>query len=87
MSPAMKLVPDTSTIINGSITQRVESGEFRGANIIVPEAVVAELEAQANKGRETGYYRAGRAAEAPRHVCEQARSRYSTPARGLRSTR
>ena len=51
----MKLVPDTSTIINGSITQRVESGEFRGANIIVPEAVVSELEAQANKGRETGY--------------------------------
>jgi len=55
MSPAMKLVPDTSTIINGSITQRVESGEFRGANIIVPEAVVSELEAQANKGRETGF--------------------------------
>jgi ATPase len=55
MSPSMKLVPDTSTIINGSITQRVESGEFRGANIIVPEAVVSELEAQANKGRETGY--------------------------------
>lgn len=55
MSPAMKLVPDTSTIINGSITERVESGEFRGANIIVPEAVVSELEAQANKGRETGH--------------------------------
>ena len=51
----MKLVPDTSTIINGSIAERIESGEFRGANVIVPEAVVAELEAQANKGRETGF--------------------------------
>ena len=53
--PAMKLVPDTSTIINGSITERVESGEFRGASIIVPEAAVSELEAQANKGREIGF--------------------------------
>jgi ATPase len=51
----MKLVPDTSTIINGSITELVESGEFRGANIIIPEAALSELEAQANKGRETGY--------------------------------
>ncbi len=55
MSPAMKIVPDTSTIINGSITERVESGEFKGTSIIVPEAVLSELEAQANKGRETGY--------------------------------
>jgi ATPase len=55
MPAAMKLVPDTSTIINGSVTERVESGEFKGANIIVPEAVVSELEAQANKGREIGY--------------------------------
>lgn len=51
----MKLVPDTSTIINGSVTQRVESGEYRGANIIVPEAVVSELEAQANRGLEIGF--------------------------------
>ncbi len=55
MPSTMKLVPDTSTIINGSVTERVDSGEFRGANIIVPEAVVSELEAQANKGRETGH--------------------------------
>lgn len=51
----LKLVPDTSTIINGSITQKVEDGEYRGAIIIVPEAVVAELEAQANRGREVGF--------------------------------
>lgn len=51
----LKLVPDTSTIINGSITERVESGEFQRAVIIVPEAVLAELETQANRGREIGF--------------------------------
>ncbi|WP_048198628.1 PINc/VapC family ATPase [Methanocella arvoryzae] len=51
----LKLVPDTSTIINGSITKKVESGEYRDAIIIVPEAVVAELESQANRGLEIGF--------------------------------
>jgi len=32
----------------------VASGEFLGKRIVVPEAVVAELEAQANHGREIG---------------------------------
>ncbi|MEM2933655.1 MAG: PINc/VapC family ATPase [Methanocellales archaeon] len=51
----MKVVPDTSVIIDGRITAKIESGEFAGAEIIIPEAVVAELEAQANQGRETGF--------------------------------
>ncbi|HMK47652.1 MAG TPA: PINc/VapC family ATPase [Methanocella sp.] len=51
----LKIVPDTSAIINGSITQRVESGEYRDANIIISEAVVSELESQANRGREIGF--------------------------------
>ncbi len=51
----MKIVPDTSVIIDGRITAKIESGEFKGAEIIIPEAVVAELEAQANQGRETGF--------------------------------
>ncbi len=51
----MKIVPDTSVIIDGRITAKIESGEFAGAEIIIPEAVVAELEAQANQGRETGF--------------------------------
>ena len=48
------LVPDTSVVIDGRISARVKSGEFAGKRIVVPEAVVAELEAQANHGRETG---------------------------------
>jgi ATPase len=51
----MKLVPDTSVIIDGRITRKVESGEFKGARIVVPEAVVSELETQANQGKEIGF--------------------------------
>lgn len=50
----MRIVPDTSVIVDGRITRLVEDGELDGAEILVPEAVVAELEAQANRGRETG---------------------------------
>ncbi len=50
-----RIVPDTSVIIDGRISARVRSGEYRGAEVIIPEAVVSELEAQANKGKEIGY--------------------------------
>jgi len=51
----MKVVPDTSVIVDGRITEMIERGELEGATIVVPEAVVAELENQANQGRETGF--------------------------------
>ncbi|MHC1629754.1 MAG: ATPase, T2SS/T4P/T4SS family [Methanoculleaceae archaeon] len=51
----MKLVPDTSVVIDGRITSLIKEGEYKGATIIIPEAVVAELEAQANQGREIGF--------------------------------
>jgi len=51
---AQLLVPDTSVVIDGRISARVKSGELNGKRIVVPEAVVAELEAQANHGRDTG---------------------------------
>ncbi len=51
----MKLVPDTSVIIDGRITAKIESGEFEGAEVIIPEAVVSELEAQANQGKDIGF--------------------------------
>lgn len=50
-----RIVPDTSVIIDGRLSSRVRSGEFRGAEIVIPEAVVSELEAQANRGREIGF--------------------------------
>ena len=51
----MKLVPDTSVVIDGRITSLIKTGEYTDATIIIPEAVVAELEAQANQGREIGF--------------------------------
>jgi ATPase len=55
----LKIVPDTSVIIDGRIshlinTGEIETGEYNKAEIIVPEAVIAELESQANQGREVG---------------------------------
>ncbi len=51
----MEIVPDTSVIIDGQVSPRVDDGEFAGATVVIPEAVVGELEAQANAGRETGW--------------------------------
>jgi len=51
----MEFVPDTSVVIDGRVSERVADGEFAGATVVVPEAVVGELEAQANAGRETGW--------------------------------
>ena len=37
----MILVPDTSVLIDGRITSMIKAGEYKGATIIVPEAVIA----------------------------------------------
>jgi len=51
----MRIVPDTSVIVDGRVSERVESGEYAGATVYVPEAVVGEVEAQANRGLESGW--------------------------------
>ncbi|MFD1644208.1 PINc/VapC family ATPase [Haloarchaeobius litoreus] len=51
----MNVVPDTSVVIDGRVSAKVDDGEYEGATIQVPEAVVAELESQANEGFETGW--------------------------------
>ena len=51
----MNIVPDTSVIIDGRVSDRIADGEFAGATVAVPEAIVGELEAQANEGRQTGW--------------------------------
>jgi ATPase len=48
------LVPDTSVLIDGRITELLQQGEFPNARVAVPNAAFAELEAQANRGAETG---------------------------------
>ncbi|MBU1974925.1 MAG: PINc/VapC family ATPase [Nanoarchaeota archaeon] len=49
-----KIIPDTSIIIEGLCSRMIESGELTPQGIIIHEAVIAELEAQANRGREIG---------------------------------
>jgi ATPase len=48
------LVPDTSVLVDGRITELLGSGQFPHAKVLVPIAALAELEAQANRGLETG---------------------------------
>ena len=50
-----KIVPDTSIIINGKLSQMIEKGELDECEIILPIAVIDELQAQASKGREIGF--------------------------------
>ena len=51
----MNIVPDTSVIVDSRVSAGVEDGTFAGASVYVPEAVVAELEGQANRGQESGW--------------------------------
>lgn len=49
-----KIVPDTSAVIEGIITKLIKEKDLNYPEIIVPEAVVAELEYQTNKGHLIG---------------------------------
>ncbi|WP_135610327.1 PINc/VapC family ATPase [Methanococcoides sp. AM1] len=49
-----RIVPDTSVIIDGLVSEMIVAGDYEGAEIFIPEAMVAELESQANRGLEIG---------------------------------
>ena len=49
------MVPDTSAVIEGAITQLIDENDLEYPEIIVPEAVVCELEHQANQNRIRGF--------------------------------
>lgn len=48
------IVPDTSAVIEGTITKLIEDEDLDYPEIIIPEAVVCELEHQANHNRVRG---------------------------------
>lgn len=50
-----KIVPDTSVIISGVLTDLIEKKEIKDVDVIIPEFVVEELRAQASRGREIGF--------------------------------
>lgn len=49
------LVPDTSILIQGRLSRLIEKGAIRPDKIIIPRAVLDELQAQASRGRDTGF--------------------------------
>ncbi len=55
MKKAKIIVPDTSILINGKLSELIEKGELKNVKILIPRAVVDELQAQASKGKETGF--------------------------------
>lgn len=48
-------VPDISTIVNGRITQLIEEEELKDCKIILPNAILAELEHRAGLGKDSGF--------------------------------
>lgn len=50
-----KIVVDTSIIIDGEITKLIESGTLNDCEIIIPMAVLDELQAQASQSKEYGF--------------------------------
>jgi len=52
----MNVVPDTSAVVDGRVSERVEDRTYAAAaRVLIPEAVVGELESQANDGLESGW--------------------------------
>ena len=72
----MKIVPDTSVIVDGRITKIVLDKDYQGCEVIVPKAVISELENQANKGRETGFNGLGELKELQK-LCKEGKIKLS----------
>ncbi|MEM5853579.1 MAG: PINc/VapC family ATPase [Candidatus Aenigmatarchaeota archaeon] len=51
----VKIVPDTSVIIHGKLAELIEGGKLKDFELVVPVAVIDELQAQASKGRDVGF--------------------------------
>jgi ATPase len=50
-----RIVTDTSIIIDGKVVEVIESKDLKNIELIIPLAVLDELQAQASKGKEPGF--------------------------------
>ena len=50
-----KIVPDTSAVIESLVSKKLESKDISVKTILIHEAVLTELENQANHNKEVGY--------------------------------
>lgn len=56
MKKSRKFVTDTSSIINGNVTELINEGKIAESDeLLIPEFVISELENQANRGQEIGF--------------------------------
>ncbi|MEM5804833.1 MAG: PINc/VapC family ATPase [Candidatus Aenigmatarchaeota archaeon] len=51
----MKIVPDTSVLVNGRLSRFIKEEKLSEAEVIIPKIAIEELQAQASKGRESGF--------------------------------
>ncbi len=49
------IVPDTSALVQGILSEMIKSGKIKKQKIIIPRAAVDELQAQASRGRDIGF--------------------------------
>ena len=49
------IVPDTSALVQGILSEMIESGKIKGKKILIPRAALDELQAQASRGRDIGF--------------------------------
>ncbi len=52
---AKTIVPDTSVLIHGTLSSLIKEGKLRKTRILIPKAVIDELQAQASRGRDIGF--------------------------------
>ncbi len=50
-----RIVPDTSILIQQKLSELIKDGKLTDVHIIIPKAVVDELQAQASQGKDTGF--------------------------------
>ncbi len=50
-----KIVPDTSVLIDRILSELIEKGEMKNVEMIIPAAVLDELQSQASRGKEHGF--------------------------------
>jgi len=70
MSMVTRIIPDSSIIIDGKVAESIEKGKLKDVELVIPLAVLDELQAQASKGREPGFIGLDELKKL-RKICEQ----------------
>ena len=55
MLNAKKIVPDTSVLIAGTLSALIKEGKIKKSRVVIPMAVIDELQAQASRHRDIGF--------------------------------